>query len=131
MPSTVTVHYPFHPLHNRCLGVIAWPRRSTGSATVQHPDGKPLKIPLWMLQPDAAHFCLSDQVELCAGALLALVDVVQVCSKVTATKQPEQSHAASHSRSRQQRGYPAGDGAGTATTAHRADGRRHRRGSAT
>ena len=56
MPSTVTVHYPFHPLHNCCLGVIAWPRRATGAATVQHPDGKPLKIPVWMLQPDASKF---------------------------------------------------------------------------
>ena len=81
MPSTVTVHYPFHPLHNCCLGVIAWPRRATGAATVQHPDGKPLKIPLWMLQPDAARLCLSEQAELAASALLALVDVIQVCSR--------------------------------------------------
>ena len=82
MPSTVTVHYPFHPLHNRSLDVIAWPRRVTGAATVQHPDGKPLKIPLWMLQPDVAQFSLSGQAVLSASALLALADMIQVCSKV-------------------------------------------------
>jgi len=54
MPSTVTVHYPFHPLHKRCLDVVAWPRQAANAATVQHPDGKTLKIPLWMLQPEAA-----------------------------------------------------------------------------
>ena len=90
MPSTVTVHYPFHPLHKRCLDVVAWPRQAANAATVQHPDGKTLKIPLWMLQPAAARFALSEQLELTASGLLALVDVVQLCSKVTATNLPEQ-----------------------------------------
>ena len=65
MPSTSTVHYPFHPLHNRSLDVIACPHRATGAVTVRHPDGKTLKIPLWMLQPEAAQFQLSERL-LCA-----------------------------------------------------------------
>ena len=80
MPSTVTVHYPFHPLHKRCLNVVAWPRQAANAATVQHPDDKTLKIPLWMLQPEAARFAISEQLELAGSGLLALVDVVQVCS---------------------------------------------------
>ena len=101
MPSTVTVHFPFHPLHKRCLDVVAWPRKAANAVAVQHPDGKTLKIPLWMLQPEATCFVLSEQPELAASGLLALVDLVQVCSMVTARNLPEQSHAASHTRSRQ------------------------------
>jgi hypothetical protein len=132
MPSTVTVHYPFHPLHKCCLDVVAWPRHAANAATVQHPDGKTLKIPLWMLQPEAARFALAEQPELSANALLALVDVMQTCSKVSATKQPEHCHAASHTRSRPQRERPTGPshGTGTATTAHYADGTGHCRGGA-
>ncbi len=81
MPSTVTVHYPFHPLHNRRLDVVAWPRQVNNAVTVKHPDGQPLKIPLWMLQPEAAGSRLSEQIELDASALLALVDVLHACSR--------------------------------------------------
>jgi len=132
MPSTVTVHYSFHPLHKRCLDVVAWPRQAANAVTVQHPDGKTLKIPLWMLQPEAARFVLSEQPELAASGLLALVDVVQVCSMVTVSNQPEQSHAASHTRSRQRRGCPTGtsDRTRTETTDHHADGTSHCRGRA-
>ena len=44
------------------------------AVTVKHADGQSLKIPLWMLQPDAADFRLREQVELPASVLLALVD---------------------------------------------------------
>ncbi|MGH8564763.1 MAG: hypothetical protein ACREXW_12020 [Gammaproteobacteria bacterium] len=33
-----------------------------------------MKIPLWMLQPEAARFHLSEQIELSSCALRALVD---------------------------------------------------------
>lgn len=61
MPSTVTVHYPFHPLHNQRLEVVAWPRQSRNAVTVRDPDGTSLKIPLWMLEPQASQLLLSDQ----------------------------------------------------------------------
>jgi len=35
MPSTVTVHYPFHPLHDYCLDVVVWPRQATQAVTVR------------------------------------------------------------------------------------------------
>jgi hypothetical protein len=109
MPSTVTVYYPFHPLNNRSLEVIAWPRRSAMAATVQHPDGNAVKIPLWMLQPEAARFHLSEQVELSSSALRALVDLLTLhsCSKVNTHNHQEQTHAASHVRIREQRSHPS------------------------
>ena len=58
MPSTVTVHYPFHPLHGRCLEVVAWPRQPRLAVTVCQPDGQALKVPLWMVEPAAAHLLL-------------------------------------------------------------------------
>jgi hypothetical protein len=129
MPSTVTVHYPFHPLHKRGLTVLAWPRHVTGSATVQHPDGKTLKIPLWMLQPNAPHFALSQQIVLSVEVLRTLVEMVHARSTVTATTSPEHIHAASDTRS----GRPCGlnrespDNTRTGTAADRTDGKGHRR----
>ena len=73
MPSTVTVHYPFHPLHCRCLEVVAWPRQPHLAVTVRQPDGQTLKIPLWMVEPAAAHCELRDRVELTAGVPHALI----------------------------------------------------------
>ena len=81
----MTVHYPFHPLHNRRLDVVIWPRQPHNAVTVKHPDGQSLKIPLWMLQPDAADFRLREQVELPASILLALVDMLPACAKVAAS----------------------------------------------
>jgi hypothetical protein len=107
MPSTVTVHYPFHPLINRCLKLITWPRHPANAATVEHPDGKTLKIPLWMLQPDAARFHLCERVELSSSALEALVDLLvrHGCSKVMTDKHQEPTHEANHVRVRERRGH--------------------------
>ena len=43
-----------------------------------------------MLQPDAADFHISEKVEIAAGALLALVDMLQACTKGLARKKPTQ-----------------------------------------
>lgn len=98
MPSTVTVYYPFHPLVNRSLAVLTWPRHPANAVTVQHPDGKAMKIPLWMLQPEATRLHLSEQVVLSASALSALVDLLVLLSssKVKANEKQEPTHAASH-----------------------------------
>ena len=37
------VHYPFHPLRQQSLEVLAWPRQANLSVTVRHPDGSTLK----------------------------------------------------------------------------------------
>ena len=69
----MTVHYPFHPLHQQSLEVVAWPRPGRLAVTVRQPDGRTLKIPLWMIEPAAAKISLGDQVELTASVLDGLV----------------------------------------------------------
>ncbi|MDA1371752.1 MAG: hypothetical protein O2971_13465 [Proteobacteria bacterium] len=125
MPSTVTVYYPFHPLYHHCLKVLQWPRPTGNTATVARPDGKALKIPLWMLDVNAKQYQLSQQATLPAEALNALVDLLQ-SSTVTTTQQQEQPHAADYPGTRQRRGRrsPAGDESTTGATI----GRRHGRG---
>ena len=93
MPSTVTVHYPFHPLVHHQLQVIRWPRLNSGATTVQHPDGNTIKIPIWMLQPEAAQFERQSRIELSGSALLSLVDLLASASstKVNPEKQLEQT----------------------------------------
>jgi len=128
--QTVTVHYPFHPLHNHCLDIVAWPRQATQAVTVRHPDGRSIKIPHWMLQPEAADFHLSNHVHLSANTLLAVVDMWQACSRVvTANPLEAQSHATNHPGTRQRHGRASVPDAGTRTrtTAHRTDGAAHHR----
>ena len=103
MPSTVTVYYPFHPLAHHHLQVISWPRHKTGATTVQHPDGTTIKIPLWMLQPEAAQFELQSQIELSSTALLSLIDLLPSHSspKVDSDSQAEQASETSRDPLRQ------------------------------
>ncbi len=107
-PSAVTVYYPFHPLVNHTLEVITWPRKPTNAVTVRHPDGNTVKIPLWMLQPDAASFRLCEQIVLCAGALSALVDLLllHASSMVKAQSHQEQTHEATPVRARERQEPP-------------------------
>ena len=128
-PSTVTVYYPFHPLVNHALEVITWPRKPAHAVTIKHPDGKAVKIPQWMLQPDAAQFHLSEPIELSASALSALVDLLTLHSSmmVVEAKSPqEQTHAATqvHNRVRKNQ-YQLTDAGRARTKAHRPDGASH------
>lgn len=100
MPLIVTVHYPFHPLYKHSLKPTVWPRRSDGTATVCHPDGKPLKIPLWMLQTEAAQLHLKEQPEIPFNARLTLEETLRECSTVKANDSQEHHHATSHPRPR-------------------------------
>jgi hypothetical protein len=50
----VRVFYTLHPLRDSSLQVVRRPKRGDGAVTVVDPTGKRLKIPLWMLSPDAA-----------------------------------------------------------------------------
>ena len=111
MPPTVTVHYPFHPLVHQHLKVISWPRNNAGATTVQHPDGNTIKIPLWMLQPQAARFELQSQIELSSKALLSLVDLLALHSspKVDSGKQPERASETSRDALRQRCGQSRRD----------------------
>ena len=54
------VHYPFHSLHGQELQVFVSERSPDGTVTVQDAKHKRLKIPLWMVAPEAAECKLSD-----------------------------------------------------------------------
>ena len=110
MPSTVTVHYPFHPLHCRCLEVVAWPRQPHLAVTVRQPDGQTLKIPLWMVEPAAAHCELRERVELTASVLHALIALLEHRPTVPATTPPEHTDAAVHPEPRRPTGHHVSPG---------------------
>jgi len=102
MPSTVTVYYPFHPLVDHTLDVVSWPRRRAHAVTVLHPDGEAVKVPLWMLQPEAAQVSICEQIALSASALLSLVDLLSQSSspRVGSLPHQETAHEASPLRLR-------------------------------
>ena len=72
----VRVFYPFHPLHGYSLRVIRIPKRGDGAVSVMDRAGKRLKIPVWMISPDAAEIGLSARAHLSGEALLHLVSLI-------------------------------------------------------
>jgi len=102
MPSTVTVYYPFHPLVDHTLDVVSWPRRRGHAVTVLHPDGEAVKVPLWMLQPEAAQVSICEQIAPSASALLSLIDLLSQPSspRVGSLAHQETAHEASPLRLR-------------------------------
>src|SRR5262252_7556710 len=69
---TATVYYPFHPLHGRELRVTSRPRHPELPVTVVDEAGFSLRIPAWMVAPEAAHYQLAEQATLDAQTLRAL-----------------------------------------------------------
>ena len=69
---TATVYYPFHPLHGRELRVTSRPRHPELPVTVVDEAGFGLRIPAWMVAPEAAHYQLAAQATLDAQTLRAL-----------------------------------------------------------
>jgi len=69
---TATVYYPFHPLHGRELRVTSRPRYPEFPVTVVDEAGFNLRIPAWMVAPEAAHYQLADQATLDTRTLRAL-----------------------------------------------------------
>ena len=53
------------------------PRRADASVTVVEPSGATLKVPAWMLLPQAAQHALSADATIDARALLELDDLVR------------------------------------------------------
>jgi hypothetical protein len=69
---TATVYYPFHPLQGRELRVTSHPRNLEFPVTVVDETGFGLRIPAWMVAPEAAHYQLADQATLDTRTLRAL-----------------------------------------------------------
>ena len=72
----VRVFYPFHPLYGYRLRVSRIAKRGDCAASVIDPAGKRLKIPVWMLLPQAADLKLHDQAHLSREALLNVSSLV-------------------------------------------------------
>ena len=75
--SRVKVYYPFHPLNGLELDVVCKSRKGDGAVTVADPEGIRLKIPVWMVWPQAAQIELSEKAEISARALLELVHLLE------------------------------------------------------
>lgn len=69
------MHYPFHPLHGQQLQVFVSARSSDGAVTVEDANQKRLKIPRWMVLPDAAECRVDDAPTVHATALLQLAEL--------------------------------------------------------
>lgn len=96
MPSEATVFYPFHPWAGRTLRVIAWPRQEDGAATLALEGHADLKVPRWMLKPDAAQFAVNEQALLSRQALTAVIDLLARADfSAGLQSSPESAHAAS------------------------------------
>jgi hypothetical protein len=78
MGSMVKVHYRFHPLHGQELEVACRPGRDAGLVTVIDPEDVRLKIPGWMLLPEAARHSLSSEAAISDRALLGLCDLIEI-----------------------------------------------------
>jgi len=72
------VYYPFHPLHGQELEVSCRARRENDWVTVIDPAGVPLKIPTWMLLPEAGRHGLSNEAAISGRAWLGLCDLLGV-----------------------------------------------------
>jgi hypothetical protein len=73
--DVVVVHYPFHPLHGQQLQVFVSSRSQDGAVTVEDANQKRLKIPGWMVMPDAAGCHVNDTPTIHATALLQLAEL--------------------------------------------------------
>jgi len=71
----VVVHYPFHPLHGQELQVFVSARSPDGAVTVEDANQKRLKIPRWMVVPDAAGCQVEERPTIHAAALLQLAEL--------------------------------------------------------
>jgi hypothetical protein len=60
---------------------VARPRNKNGAITIVDPDGVNIKIPSWMVEPQAENHSLSDYAAIDPQALLFLSDLLQVLMK--------------------------------------------------
>ena len=74
----VHVFYRFHPLCSSTLQIVRRPKRGDGAVSVIDQTGRRLKIPVWMLSPEAAGTVISEQIHLSKEALLSLASLLSL-----------------------------------------------------
>jgi hypothetical protein len=72
------VFYRFHPLYGSTLQIVRRPKRGDGAVSVIDQTGRRLKIPVWMLSPEAAETVISEQIHLSKEALLSLASLLSL-----------------------------------------------------
>src|SRR5262249_4661065 len=85
----VRIFYPFHPLHGLNLQVVRKPKRGDGAVSIRDPAGKRLKIPVWMITPDASHVQIVEQPLLSKEALLSLTSLIAPVMDITNHNLPQ------------------------------------------
>ena len=73
---TATIYYPFHPMQGRELRVTSRSRNPELPVTVVDETGTGLRLPAWMVAPEAAHYHLAEQATLAVQTLRALAAVL-------------------------------------------------------
>jgi hypothetical protein len=76
--TDVHVFYRFHPLYRSTLQIVRRPKRGDGAVCVIDQTGRRLKIPVWMLSPEAAGIVISEQAHLSKQALLSLASLLSL-----------------------------------------------------
>src|SRR5262249_3049552 len=85
----VRILYPFHPLHDLNLQVIRKPKRGDGAVSIRDPSGRSLKVPAWMLMPDASPVQTVQQPLLGKEALLSLRSLITRVLDITNHNLPQ------------------------------------------
>jgi hypothetical protein len=85
----VRIFYPFHPLYGFSLEAIRKPKSGDGAVSVTEPSGKRLKIPVWMLTPDASHVQIVEEPHLSSEALLSLTSLIAPMLDITNRNLPQ------------------------------------------
>jgi hypothetical protein len=85
----VRIFYPFHPLHGLNLQVVRKPKRGDGAVSIRDPAGKRLKIPVWMLTPEASHVQIVEQPLLSKEALVSLTCLIAPVLDITNHNLPQ------------------------------------------
>jgi len=80
--SRIKVYYPFHPYYGQELEVVYKPNPQEGTVTVYVKDRNHQKIPLWMVDPKASEYKLSDQAYIHFKALLSLKELIPISCRV-------------------------------------------------
>ena len=75
--SRVTIHYPFHPHHGLDLEVVPGSLRARVCVTVVDLAANHLKIPTWMVLPEAARHCLCAEATIAMPSLLELEELLR------------------------------------------------------
>ena len=74
----VQVFYRFHPLCSSTLQIVRRPKRGDGAVCVIDQSGRRLKIPVWMVSPEAAGTVISQQAHLSKESLLSLASLLSL-----------------------------------------------------